>query len=176
MESTFAATSCCTRRVKAFSSTPCSSIGVLGNTLRPVNIVITPCSGLSTIWPQDQSVSIRCWTPGIICCNPSISLSPASVKAPSGITGKLSKMNHMLFASASRRVLTPCRQFQRRQVTPLSSRQTTSPGSGYSKAGAPSFMVSKGSVPSATTSRGEPTYASMFSRPTGMAHSILIAL
>ncbi|WLG65589.1 MULTISPECIES: cupin domain-containing protein [Pseudomonas] len=36
MESTFAVTCCCTRRVKAFSSTPYSFIGVRGNAPRRI--------------------------------------------------------------------------------------------------------------------------------------------
>lgn len=59
-------------------------------------------------------------------------ISPASCSALSGISGRLSRINHIRGLSTLRRVRTPCRQFQRRQVTPRSSPQTTSPASGYS--------------------------------------------
>jgi len=65
------------------------------------------------------------------------------------------------------RVRVHCRQFQRRQVMPSSSRHTTSPASGRSTTAAPLAVVSKGSLPSARTSRGDPTYASRSSPPIG---------
>ena len=65
-----------------------------------------------------------------------------------------SRMNQSRRESAVRRVRSPWRQFQRRQVTPASSHQTTSPGSGVSIAGAPSFITSNGSVPPARIRRG----------------------
>ena len=65
-------------------------------------------------------------------------------------------MKTALLVPVVMRVRVHCRQFQRRQVTPSSSRQTTSPISGCSTTGSPPAVVSKGSVPSARTSRGGP--------------------
>ena len=65
-------------------------------------------------------------------------------------------MNSALVVPVVMRVRVHWRQFQRRQVTPVSSRQTTSPASGCSTAGSPPAVVSNGSLPSARTSRGGP--------------------
>ena len=54
------------------------------------------------------------------------------------------------------RVRVPWRQFQRRQVTPRSSAQTTSPGAGCSTSGAPLATVSKVSSPAARNQPDRP--------------------
>ena len=53
-------------------------------------------------------------------------------------------MNHKLVLDAESAVRLHCRQFQRRQVMPRSSRQIISPGSAYSITGAPSANRVKG--------------------------------
>jgi hypothetical protein len=62
-------------------------------------------------------------------------------------------MNMALVVACVILVRTHCRQFQQRQVTPSSSRQITSPGSGCSMTGCLSRMVSNGSSPAARASR-----------------------
>ena len=76
-------------------------------------------------------------------------------------------MNTALTVVPVIRVRTHCRQFQHRQVTPASSRHTTSPGSGCSVTGCPSRMVSNGSSPAARTSRAGPRYSPRSSPPIG---------
>ncbi len=48
------------------------------------------------------------------------------------------------------------RQFHRRQVTPASSAQTTSPGSGWSMTASPEVIVSNGSEPGRADAAGRP--------------------
>jgi hypothetical protein len=66
-------------------------------------------------------------------------LTPSSAPSPSP-----SMMNSARVVVELSRVRAPWRQFHRRQVTPVSSRQTISPGSACCSAGCPSATVSKG--------------------------------
>ena len=93
-----------------------------------------------------------------------------------GIGSSRSSTNQMSVVATVMRVLGVCLQFHRRQVTPSSSRQTTSPASTISSADCPSRVVSKDSLPAARTNRGGPAYADRSSPPTGTACVTLTAL
>jgi len=99
----------------------------------------------------------------LVCLLGMLGLRVASVRASAAawtawsVSGsRASRLNSALLVSVVIRVRLHCCQFQRRQVTPMSSRQTTSPVSGCSTIGWPAAGLSNGSLPSALTSRGGP--------------------
>jgi len=129
-----------------------------------------PPPDLGGIVPLTVLASIR--APGLTVRSALASASAASGAAPSS----RSSTNTARVVAVVSRVRVHCRQFQRRQVTPASSRQTTSPGSGCSTTGSPAAVVSNGSSPAARVSRIVPAYESRSSPPTGTAYRIETAL
>ena len=85
-------------------------------------------------------------TPGPSAARWTARSSAAAVRASSVIGSRASRMNTAAVVSSRSWVRRPWRQFHRRQVTPASSHQTTSPGSGCSTTSLPSATVSNGSV------------------------------
>ena len=127
-------------------------------------------SGTAPIWRQLSRA------PGWSAVSWPARSCPAVIRPSRPSSARPSRMNTALVVACVIRVRTHCRQFQQRQVTPSSSRQITSPGSGCSITGCPSRMVSNGSSPAARASRAGPRYMARSSPPTGSRCLTEIAL